>query len=301
MKHHWQLICMYFIYLHYLYPFVKKTWFCLSLVMVRTPHCSPILYLLYLVLNSILKLERQRQGNSKWELWTIMHKSIFPTFYLVTSGLNSAIINYKPAFYLHICICFGQSCEWNNGKFCRPAQVQGCVFRGVVVQKRVCACAYPPPPHPPSPPLTKKDTGLRHHSEDKSSITAREKSPIKKTFPRSSARKASWFTAVVTRWCCKGMLEPCSAGFRDEEEGMGKAEGHSRQGHPHNSRARRLMVTINVAPEKRGYYKCCGGELCFSLYKLEVQGSNPLHSLIGQMSPTPQAAPVAFICSQRPK
>lgn len=74
--------------------------------------------------------------------------------------------------------------------------------------------------------------------------------------------------------------------FRDEDEGMRRAERHSHRGH-HNSTAKWLMVTINVAPEERGYLKFCGGvgELCFSLYKLEVRRSKPLCSLVGEMYP----------------
>lgn len=45
------------------------------------------------------------------------------------------------------------------------------------------------------------------------------------------------------------------------------------------------MVTGNVAPEERVYLKCFGGELCFSLYELEVRRSNPLRSLVGKMDP----------------
>lgn len=131
----------------------------------------------------------------------------------------------------------------------------------------------------PSPPLTRKDTGLRHHPEDESGITARETAD----FPSFICEEGflihcSGHQMVLQRharsmFCC----------FRDEDEGMRKADRHSHQGH-HNSRAKRLMgTTINVAPEERGYLKCCAGELCFSRYKLEVRRSNPLRSLVGKM------------------
>lgn len=77
------------------------------------------------------------------------------------------------------------------------------------------------------------------------------------------------------------MLLVLAGGWRNEE-----VEGHPHDNH-HNSgvscTVKWLMTAINVAQEKRGYYICCGGEWCFALYKLEVQGNNSTHSLMGNV------------------
>lgn len=74
--------------------------------------------------------------------------------------------------------------------------------------------------------------------------------------------------------------------FRNEDEGMRRAERHSHRGH-HNSTAKWLMVTINVAPEERGYLKCCGGGRVM-FFTLQIGGpeeQTSLCSLVGEMYP----------------
>lgn len=58
-----------------------------------------------------------------------------------------------------------------------------------------------------------------------------------------------------------------------------------------------MMATINVPPEKRGYYKCCGGELCF--FTLQIGAPEEQSSLLINWKNVParQTAPVAFIYS----
>lgn len=83
-----------------------------------------------------------------------------------------------------------------------------------------------------------------------------------------------------------------AGGWRNEE-----VEGHSHRDNHHNSgvscAAKWLMAAINVAQEKRGYYICCGGEWCFALYKLEVQGNNSPYSLMEK--PALETALAAFV------
>lgn len=145
---------------------------------------------------------------------------------------------------------------------------------------------------PPHPLWRRKETGLRHHPEDESGITGREwkkkhmrRGLISPPPPPSSfiCVKASWITAVVTRWCCKGRFDPCAAGPGEEDEGMRKRRSTSRRDNHHNSCAAEwLMAAINVARERRGCYMCCGGEWCFALHKLKVQGNNSPYSFNGE-------------------
>lgn len=151
-----------------------------------------------------------------------------------------------------------------------------------------CACArIPPPPIA----LDEKGRGTETPPRGRAWYCSQREDHVKKTFMweedfliHSSGhqmvlQRHAWFT------------------FRDEDEAMRKAEGHSHRGHHHNSRAKWMMATINVPREKRGYYKCCGGELCF--FTLQIGALKEQSSLLinGKNVPALQTAPVVFIYS----
>lgn len=139
----------------------------------------------------------------------------------------------------------------------------------------------------PRPSLRRKDTGLRHHPEDQSGITGREQKHEKGLIFFLPPHSSAWRLPESQQWSPDGaakaglihVLLVQAGGWRNEE-----VEGHSHRDNHHNSgvscAAKWLMAAINVAQEKRGYYICCGGEWCFALYKLEVQGNNSPYSLM---------------------
>lgn len=211
--------------------------------------------------------------------------------------LNASTINYNISITcftnLNVLIngtySFDQSCEEHNGKFEGPTRVQWCIFIGVVqVMKQkcvwilvllVCVCANPPD-RPWRGRTRDWDTTQRRRG-----VLQAERGTRQEDFP-----SFMWEEGFLIRSSGHQMVLQRHAWsmFRDEDEGRRKAEGHSHQGHHHNSRAKWLMATINVAPEKRGYYKCCGRDLCFSLYQLELQEEQSSLLINGKNGPTRQ-------------
>lgn len=96
-------------------------------------------------------------------------------------------------------------------------------------------------------------------------------------FPHSSARRhpesQQWSADGAAQAGLIHALLVQAGGWRNEE-----VEGHSHQDNHHNSGVwcadKWLMAAIILAQEKRGYYRCCRGDGCFALYKLEVQRDN---------------------------
>lgn len=125
------------------------------------------------------------------------------------------------------------------------------------------------------PLLRRKDTGLRHHPEDHSGITRRERKReqlLDFFSPHSSVRNSpesqQWSPDGAAKAGLIHVFLAQATGWRNEE-----VEGRLHQDYHHNSgvghAVRWLMVTINPALEKRGYYIYCGGELWFALWKLK--------------------------------
>ena len=135
----------------------------------------------------------------------------------------------------------------------------------------------------PRPSVRRKHTGLRHHPEDQSGITGREQKNNNMSigvvflFPHSSTGRLpesqQWSPDGAAKAGLIHVLTVQAGGWRNEE-----VQGHSHQDNHHNSGVwcadKWLMAAINRRQEKRGCYVCCGGEWCFALYKLGVQGDN---------------------------